>query len=553
MIGVLSKDSEARAVEEFFQLFKTPWEFWTPNKKYDLVLATGEEIPETLRADALIIYESRSTRFDDQIGVTAESRKKSPWVEWQGVKFPLYGNVMAFRSTGRPLATIKQTSEVVASVVADVERPTARIGLDLFSEVAFLLSEGQPAENARYPTLDIHISLLRSILVTLGVPFVEVPPVPPGFDFMACLTHDVDFVGIRDHKCDHTMWGFLYRSTFGSLLKALAGRVSWSKCAQNWAAALSLPLVHLGLRKDFWLEFDRYTEIERQFGSTFFFLPFKDVPGTLGQAPAPSRRAAKYDVVAIKEQVAGLMHDGCEVGLHGIDAWQSAQKAQSEQGRIREVTGQSEVGIRMHWLYWKESSPTILEEAGFTYDSTFGYNDAIGFRAGTTQPFCPLNAEHLLELPLNIQDSALFYRDRMMLSETEAMDACKGLIDTISSSGGALTVNWHTRSLSPERLWGEFYAELLKEIEKRRVWFGTARDIVAWFQKRRALRFDSVQFEENGLRVAMSSPEGRPDQPFTLRIHHQRFAPGEPEGASNTFAHKDTEWRGEEAFEYVMD
>lgn len=553
MIGVLSKDREARAVEEFFQLFKTPWEFWTPNKKYDVVLASGDEIPRNLSAGALIIYQSQAIRFDDQIAVLAESRKKSAWVEWQGAQFPLYGDVLAFESAGRPVARLKQASSVVASFVSDGERPTARIGFDLFSEVAFLLSEGQPAENAPYPTLDIHISLLRSVLVTLGVPFVEVPPVPPGFDFMACLTHDVDFVGIRDHKCDHTMWGFLYRSTVGSLRKALSGRLSWLKCAQNWLAALSLPLVHLGLRKDFWLEFDRYTKMEKKFGSTFFFLPFKDVPGTLGETPAPSRRAAKYDVVGIKQEVAQLMRDGCEVGLHGIDAWQSVPRAQSEQGRIREVTGQSDVGIRMHWLYWKESSPAILEEAGFTYDSTFGYNDAVGFRAGTTQPFCPLNAEHLLELPLNIQDSALFYRDRMMLSEAEAMDACKEVINTISSAGGALTVNWHTRSLSPERLWGEFYAELLEEIQKRRVWFGTARDIVAWFRKRRALRFDSVQFEESGLRVAMSSPDGPPDQPFTLRIHHPRFASGESEGTSNMLAHKDTEWRGEEAFEYAMD
>ena len=44
----------------------------------------------------------------------------------------------------------------------------------------------------------------------------------------------------------------------------------------------------------------------------------------------------------------------------------------------------------------------------------------------------------------------------------------------MSSSGGALTVNWHTRSLSPERLWGDFYKELLAEIQTHRVWFGTA-------------------------------------------------------------------------------
>jgi hypothetical protein len=32
MIGVISKDHEREAVREFFQLFKTPWEFCAPHQ-----------------------------------------------------------------------------------------------------------------------------------------------------------------------------------------------------------------------------------------------------------------------------------------------------------------------------------------------------------------------------------------------------------------------------------------------------------------------------------------------------------------------------------------
>jgi hypothetical protein len=549
VIGVLSKDSEVRAVQEFFQLFKTPWEFCVPSKRYDLVIVTQEEIPQDLSAGALVIFSSHALAFDDEVGLETTSCRRCGWVEWQGIEFPVYGHLAAFQSVDEPLLTQRQTCEVVGSLLRSSDRPTVRIGIDLFYEVAFLLTHGQPAENARFATLDTHIELLRTIMVSLRVPFVEVPPVPAGYDFMACLTHDVDFVGLRDHKWDHTVWGFLYRATVGSLLKALAGRLPWSKCLQNWAAALSLPLVHLGLRDDFWLEFDRYKEIERELGSTFFFLPFKNVAGTLGAMPAPKCRAAKYDVAEMKDQVLGLINAGCEVGLHGIDAWQDLQSAKSEQSRVREVTGQSDVGTRMHWLYWEEGSPETLEDAGFTYDSTFGYNDAIGFRAGTTQPFCPLGAERLLELPLNIQDSAMFYSDRMMLSETEALNACRELIHSMSLSGGALTVNWHTRSLSPERLWGDFYASLLKEIQTHRVWFGTAHEIVGWFRKRRALRFDSVDFEEKGVRVALSSPDGRSESSFTVRIHHPKFASGESGFPLCMPVHTDNHWSGEEVLE----
>jgi hypothetical protein len=548
MIGVISKASEARAVREFFQLFKTPWEFYVPGSKYDLVIATREEIPRDLNTSALVIYHSQSIGFDDQIGVEAESSKTSDWVQWDCRDFPVYGDLTVFHSAGRRLLNRRKTSEVVGAILEGLERPTVRIGFDLFYEVGFLLSQGQPPENARFPTLELHISLLRTIILALGMPFVEVPPVPPGYDFMACLTHDVDFVGIREHKFDHTMWGFLYRSTVGSLLKTLAGKLPWSKCLQNWAAALSLPLVHLGLRHDFWLEFDRYAELERGLGSTFFFLPFKNVPGTLGSTAAPKRRAARYDVAEISEQVLNLVNNGCEVGLHGIDAWRNVQSAQAEQARIHDVAGQSDLGTRMHWLYWSESAPKILEEAGFAYDSTFGYNEAVGFRAGTTQPFSPSGAKRLLELPLNIQDSAMFYSDRMMLSEAEAMDACRELIHIMSSSGGALTVNWHTRSLSPERLWGNFYAELLKEIQTHRVWFGTAQEIVGWFQKRRAIRF-----EENGVRVALTSPAGRSEPSFTIRTYEPSLIPGKSAFSPCMSTYEDTLWSGEEALECRID
>jgi len=528
VIGVLSQESESSAVREFFELFKTPWEFWTPDKKYDLVIVTQERIPRQLNTNALVIYSSQKLESDNRIDVVRISPEKCSWVQWQGLEFPVYGHLAVFPTLTPRLAQRKGTSEAAVCALPESGYPTIRIGIDLFYETAFLLSQGQSPENARVATLDIHISLLRAIMMDLKVPFIEVPPVPPGYDFMACLTHDVDFVGIRDHKGDHTMWGFLYRSTIGSLLKSISGRLSWSKCFRNWTAALSLPLVHLGLRPDFWLEFDRYMEIEKDLGSTFFFIPFKDVSGTLEGVPAPRRRAAKYDIRRIKAQVLRLLKSSCEIGLHGIDAWQDSKNAWLERMRLSEVTGQAEAGVRMHWLYWNQSSAANLEGAGFTYDSTFGYNNAIGFRAGTTQVFRFLDCKQMFELPLNIQDSAMFYSDRMMLSESEALNACAELVRTTVSFGGVLTVNWHTRSLSPERLWGDFYATLLEQIRAQRVWFGTAREVVEWFRNRRALRFESVEFLEGGARLELSGLTRDSESfKFSVRVHDPILTPGE--------------------------
>lgn len=546
MIGVIAKETEHRAVEEFFQLFKTPWEYYLPHRSYDFVVATCEDVPNDLSTHALVVYGSNRSGIDGNLGVVTKSRQEYQWLEWDGIEFPIYGDVTVFKSAGHPLITRKGTNESVGVESRESARLTVRVGYDLFHEVSLLLSQGQPAENAHIPTLEIHISLLRSNMVNVGIPFVEVPPVPAGFQFMACMTHDVDFTGICEHKFDSTMWGFVYRALVGSLGGALNGRVPWSKCRKNWQAVLSLPLVYLGLKDDFWLEFDRYMEIEQGLGSTFFFIPFKNHAGTRDSRPAPKRRAARYDLLKIQRQVCDLVKNGCEVGLHGVDAWQDPGKAQTERSRICEITGQIEVGTRIHWLYFGENSPKVLEEAGFCYDSTFGYNDAVGFRGGTAQVFCITPAGSLLELPLAIQDTALFYPDRMNLSETEAMGRCRHLIRQAAKVGGVLTVNWHTRSLSPERLWGGFYRALLEEMRKYRVWFGTAQQAVNWFRARRAFRFGQVQFTGDSLHLKMSGPSLNGLPPFVVRVHH----PGRSVSAGDTIApplsqYSDISWKGE--------
>ena len=546
VIGVVSKNDELGAVREFFQLFKTPWEPYLPEHAYDVVLVTSETVPADLKTTLLLVYNSKKTALDDRIGVSIGSAGRSQWLEWNASAFPIYGDAAVLQGNGTPVLQRRGSTESVGLEVKGSAPQTARIGYDLFEEVAFLLLQGQPAANAHIPTLDIHISLLRSLMVASGVPFIEIPPVPQGYDFMACLSHDVDFTGIREHKFDMTTWGFLYRATLGTLFDVLRQKSTMSKLLQNWKAALSLPFVHLGLADDFWLEFDRYLEIEKGLYATYFFIPFKNSPGTLKSGPAPSQRGAKYDARDCKSDFRKLLDQGCEVSLHGIDAWSDLQKAQVESNHIRHLTGQSTVGVRMHWLYFDENSPKTLDRAGFPYDSTFGYNDALGFRAGTTQPFLPPGAEHLLELPLNIQDTAMFYPSRMNLSESKALDSCKQLLAIAKVFGGVLTVNWHTRSLSPERLWGDFYKTLLDEMRRYRVWFGTAQEIVTWFRNRRALSFKAVQFAEEGLRLKLTGPPADDRHPFIVRVYPggSRSSLGSVSEASR-LRYSDMLWNGE--------
>jgi peptidoglycan/xylan/chitin deacetylase (PgdA/CDA1 family) len=402
-----------------------------------------------------------------------------------------------------------------------------RIGYDLLHEIRNLLIVGQPSRNANMPALELHIAFLRDLITGAGIPLVEIPPVPDGYRFIACLTHDVDHPSIRQHKCDHTMFGFLYRSVFVSLRNLMGGRIRVRDLVRNWAAVLKLPFIYLGLAKDFWSEFDdHYLELENDLRSTFFVIPFKNCSGKNSHGPAPMFRAARYGAADIADTIRKLRSAGSEVGLHGIDAWCDSVRGRAELEEIRRATGVSTVGVRMHWLYYDQYSAAALEKAGAAYDSTVGYNETVGYRAGTTQAYKPLEATRLLELPLHVMDTALFYPAHLGFSPRQARTVLGRMADNAVQFGGCLTVNWHDRSLAPERLWDTSYRDLLQDIRNRGAWFATAGQAIAWFQKRRSVVFETDCMSPDTVRARVSAHESDHLPGLRLRVHKVRQSCG---------------------------
>jgi hypothetical protein len=540
MIGVFCKTEEVRAAAEFFQLFKTPWEPFEEGHPYDVVLVSGDVVPET-NARLLIVFNSGPTSIDEAIEVrckaeipaTAESgRKISAPV---GV-IPIYGSARALEKTDRTRVFCNSDAGPVALAIERGNQTVIRAGFDLFNEVSRLLSEGQPANNALFPTLDLHVHQLRRWMIEAGLRFVEVLPVPNGYEFTACLTHDIDFVGIRRHKFDHSAAGFLYRSIVGSFGDIVTGRISFGRLAKIWKAVLTLPFVHLGVAKDFWMPFEWYLEVEKGLNPTYYLIPFKGVPGRNVKAKNPSRRASPYEPGEIRDSIKKLLQDNCEVGVHGIDGWHDAESGRAELEKVQSETGAEQLGVRIHWLLRDADSYRVLEAAGYYYDSTFGFNEAVGYKAGTGQVFLPLDAQRLFELPLHIQDGALFYPSRLGLSEKAAMELCEDMIKNAIRFGGVLTLLWHDRSHGPERFWGDFYRVLVTRLKSMRVWFATGIDTVRWFSKRRAVRF----VRDRGANVRMQYEGERISPALTLRHYNTS-------GAGGT-RFTDQSWDGTERF-----
>lgn len=538
MIGVIADSSEREVVSEFFELFKTPWEWYGQGRRYAVVLcAGGSQFNGT--ADLVLRYAGRKISFDSRRSVVAKSSEKEGSVlSYNGRRIPIYGAMVTFAGEADRSLVEESSGESATYVVQTGSGETVRVGYDLFGEIRHLLTQGQPPCNADTPTLELHIAFLRDLITHRGIPLIEIPPVPDGYSFTACLTHDVDHPFIRRHKLDHTIFGFVYRAAIGSVSYLLSRRITVRDLLRNWTAVLKLPLVYLGLASDFWSSFaERYLELEKGLRSTFFVIPFGNCPGRDSRGEAPKFRAAQYGAADLADTIQKLIAAGCEVGLHGIDAWRDAERGQLELDEIRRLTGNRQIGVRMHWLYYDHHAPSTLEKAEATYDSTMGYNETVGYRVGTTQVYKPLAAARVRELPLHIMDTAMFYPAYLGLSPRRAKAMIAHMADNAVEFGGCLTVNWHDRSLASERLWSASYRELIQELKRRGAWFATGSEAVSWFQKRRSVVFEKDSAAPLGVGAVFSTGEADRLPALRLRLYERRGVGGD--GGSGVACFKD--------------
>jgi hypothetical protein len=515
-IGVFTADSRRADAAELFELFKVPWAFARGTDDQFPAALVSTRLGTTPDAKLVIYVGSQPHPIDERLGIKVTPLTSGKFVTLEGTTFPIHTDLARLDASATDVFLRAEDGTPVGVAVTTSGGSVVRIGYDLFDESSRLLSAGQSSVHASSPSLELHIEVLRTVLLANGLPVVEILPQPEGHPFTVCLTHDIDFIDIRNHVFDHTFFGFTYR-VFRSLLKRPH---RWAVVAKNFRALLSVPAVHLRLIDNFWFPMTKYSEAEGPKPSTYFFIPFAGRAGRHADGPRGRMRAAPYDVTTYASDLQKLEDDGREVAVHGIDAWCDEDNGREERAVIERITHRAEYGVRMHWLFFSDESPRRLENAGFAYDSTLGYNDAVGYRNGTTQVFRPQGASKLLELPLNVQDTALFFPDRMHLSEAAALEQCRALVKQHLRFGGTLTINWHDRSMAPERNWDEFYRRLLSELERLTPWFARARDAVAWFAARRNIRFGRVRITENRATVSLEGlvPSTGDLPGFTLRI-----------------------------------
>jgi peptidoglycan/xylan/chitin deacetylase (PgdA/CDA1 family) len=170
-----------------------------------------------------------------------------------------------------------------------------------------------------------------------------------------------------------------------------------------------------------------------------------------------------------------LVETGAEVGLHGSYlAAEDLDRLARERALLAQLDGPL-VGHRYHYLRVDPHRNLVpLVEVGFRYDTSLGFPDALGFRAGIAHPFRPWDLERnrpadLVEVPLAVMDATLAEERYEGLSAEAAKPRVFSLLDWAAEHGGGFSILWHPERFDApsSRGWDRLYFDVIDAVRER--------------------------------------------------------------------------------------
>ena len=291
--------------------------------------------------------------------------------------------------------------------------------------------------------------------------FRRIADAPRPGPLTVALTHDID-----------TPWRWSgARAVAGAAARAKAAAVARRprELARELRGLAGLPRHRVRGTDPNWC-FERICEIERSHGgaSTYFVLAGHHHPAD-GAAPRVYERVRPAVVTQVLAQ-------GDELGLHpSYTASEDFGLIAEERARLEALAGGPVRGVRFHYL--RHDAHTTLPELdrlGFAYDSSQGYADRPGMRAGLSHPYRPYDVAAdrplaMLELPLVVMDATLAEDRYLGLSADDGLQRAVATLEQAARAGGTVSILWHNDRFEPAyaRGWDRAYDRLLGWVRER--------------------------------------------------------------------------------------
>ncbi len=312
---------------------------------------------------------------------------------------------------------------------------------------------------------------------------------PQGKRFCLALSHDVDNIGYYSLSEKLNM---IKRSLSQARGLKKAGVVALIRSCLQWGRGAKNKVLS---RTDPYHCFEKWLEIEDRYRakSTFFFST--PVPLELQEIEDCAYLLEDYlqfdgEKIQVTDLMRQLNQRGWEVGLHpAIQTHKNLALLEQQKKMIDKILPQPIQSVRQHFLMFDPmTTPQIHSRAGFSFDSTYGFNKQVGFRAGTSFPFY-FQDSTTLELPLIIQDVSMFrHLSAMGLGLTAAKELIGQIMQRVANVGGVMTVLWHPNTIAavdPEyaEMYLKAYEFLLDLAQKEGAWITSVGEAGRYFKE----------------------------------------------------------------------
>ena len=165
------------------------------------------------------------------------------------------------------------------------------------------------------------------------------------------------------------------------------------------------------------------------------------------------------------------IHKNNIVGVHtSFDSWNQSNQLKMQREHLEAHISEPVQECRQHWLRFSwEDTWSCQKEAGFSMDTTLGFNDRPSFRNGTAFKVVPMSKDNQSSrsfniLPMVLMDSHIYdYENHSPQKRLEEIDYW---LEEIVQTRGQATVLWHPHTLSDDFQWRDGLQHLMKRIKE---------------------------------------------------------------------------------------
>jgi len=268
-------------------------------------------------------------------------------------------------------------------------------------------------------------------------------------NFKLNLTHDIDDLKL---------------GTIRKRIRSLLNQLFRKKSFKGFLSELGLNIAWIFTIRKNAINYLLHTSNKYGFKSTFYFL----LNGT-------SKLDNRYDphTSKVKGIIRKITENGHKVGLHSsYSSYLDFDQLIKEKNILKDIIDTENFGVRNHYLRIKvPESLRLFEKANLTHDSSLGYSQCYGYRAGTCYPYYIFDVLenrklNIKEYPLIIMDGTIIEFYPELDKPQKVLAVIKKHIDVISFYKGTFVFLIHNNSLEQFQYpWRLIYEKILKYCE----------------------------------------------------------------------------------------